>query len=218
VRVAPRGGTEVMLAPGGTWAPVITATAPPPTPQTAAPPTFPQTAPSIAARVPATPRVTAIAQTTARINATTPITATPPRITAPAPTPAQPSVAERSYEAAWQALRTADYTAAAAGFARTIELGSPLSEDAAFWRGVALARGFRLHAGSSVPARDAFATFLDRYPRSPRAGEASAMLGWLLVDAGDPAAAAPRFTAAKDDPVDSVRASARRGLAAIPHK
>jgi hypothetical protein len=43
------------------------------------------------------------------------------------------------------------------------------------------------------------------------------MLGWLLVEAGDPSAGATRFNAAEDDPVDSVRASARRGLEAIPH-
>ncbi len=206
VRVAPRGGPEVMLAPGGTWTPVITATAP--TPQTAPATTPPQTA---TARTPTIPPQAATASTPT----TVPRTASTPART---PAPVQPSVAERSYEVAWQALRAADYTAAADGFARTIELASPLSEDAAFWRGVALARAFRLHAGTSAPARDAFVAFLDRYPRSPRVGEASAMLGWLLVDAGDPAAATARFTAAKDDPVDSVRASARRGLAAIAYK
>jgi hypothetical protein len=41
------------------------------------------------------------------------------------------------------------------------------------------------------------------------------MLGWMLLDAGDPAAAATRFRAALRDPDREVRASAERGMARI---
>jgi hypothetical protein len=41
------------------------------------------------------------------------------------------------------------------------------------------------------------------------------MLGWLLVEAGDRTAAAPRFRAGLDDPSAEVRASARKGLDAL---
>jgi hypothetical protein len=64
--------------------------------------------------------------------------------------------------------------------------------DAAFWTAVALARG-----GRSADAIAAFRNMLGGYPNSPRAGEASAMLGWLLVDAHQLDEAAKRF--ARDD-------------------
>jgi hypothetical protein len=40
------------------------------------------------------------------------------------------------------------------------------------------------------------------------------MLGWLLLESGDRAAATRRFRAALSDPGRGVRASARKGLAA----
>ena len=82
-----------------------------------------------------------------------------------------------------------------------------LAEDAAFWYAVALARG--RHGGQAITA---FRDFLDAHPQSPRAGEASAMLGWLLLDAGERAEAARRFRAAADDASTAVRDSARSGL------
>jgi len=61
---------------------------------------------------------------------------------------------------------------------RTLAPDSALVEDASFWRAVALARGKRI-----ADALSAFREFLDGYARSARAGEASAALDWLLVDA-----------------------------------
>ena len=55
----------------------------------------------------------------------------------------------------------------------------------------------------------------DRYPRSAHAPEASAMLGWLLVDAKQPAEAERRFRAAADASSPHVRDSARAGLTAL---
>ena len=106
-------------------------------------------------------------------------------------------------------MRAKDYATAATKFARVMILApdGSLVEDAAFWQAVALAR-----AGRRAQATTAFRDFLDAHPRSPHAGEGSAMLGWLLIDAGDRAEAGRRFRAAVDDPSKSVRDSARSGL------
>ena len=71
-------------------------------------------------------------------------------------------------------------------------------------------------AGHRDAARAALADFLARAPHHARAGAASVMLGWLLVDAGDPAAARARFRAALADPDPRIRASARNGIAHTP--
>jgi hypothetical protein len=55
--------------------------------------------------------------------------------------------------------------------------------------------------------------FLLRHPDSPRAGEVSVMLGWLLVDSGERARAEALFRAATTDPRSEVRRSAEAGLA-----
>jgi hypothetical protein len=62
------------------------------------------------------------------------------------------------------------------------------------------------------------ASFLTRYPSSPRAGEISAMLGWLLVRVDDDEGARRRFSAAIHDHVEAVRTSARAGLAALDRR
>jgi hypothetical protein len=56
---------------------------------------------------------------------------------------------------------------------------------------------------------------LDGYPASSRRGEAAAMVGWLLIDAGRPDEARAHFRAADSDPSARVRASARQGLSVI---
>jgi TolA-binding protein len=140
----------------------------------------------------------------------------------PEPTPASPepkpagdaarTPEERSYDEAWEALRANDFAAAARGFARILLLApdSPLVEDASFWHAVALARGKR-----SAEAGSAFRDFLETYPSSARTGEASAMLGWLLIDARAYDDAARRFRAAVGDASAAVRASAKAGLDAL---
>jgi len=64
----------------------------------------------------------------------------------------------------------------------------------------------------------AFRDFLDAHARSPRAGQASAMLGWLLIDARAFDEAARRFDAASGDPDPAVRRSARAGLDALARR
>lgn len=136
-------------------------------------------------------------------------TATVP--TASARTPAR-APDELAYDAGWTALRAGDFARAQAAFARVFLLApdGALAEDASFWHAVALARG-----GRAEEATTAFRDFLAAHPRASRAGEASAMLGWLLVDARQHDEAARRFRAASGDANPSVRASARDGLAAI---
>jgi len=164
----------------------------------------------------------------------------PEPVTAPAPTPRprKPAVAaaprrpahddvdagarpadkrpiERFFEEGWAALAANDPARAAEAFARAARSApdDPLAEDAWFWRGSALAR-----AGRSNLAIPALASFIDDYPRSPRAGEASAMLGWLLLDADDVDGAEARFRAAARDRVDAVRTSAAKGLEAVKQR
>ena len=141
-----------------------------------------------------------------------------PEIPAVVPTPPAPagrSADEASYDDAWTALRTGEFARAATGFARVMLLApdGPLVEDAGFWRAVALARGQR-----AAEAVSAFRDFLDGYPRSARAGEASAMLGWLLIGARSYDEASRRFTAASGDPDPAIRKSAEAGLDALARR
>jgi TolA-binding protein len=84
----------------------------------------------------------------------------------------------------------------------------PLAEDASFWRASSLVRA------KSSAATSALEGFLARYKSSPRVGEASAMLGWLVLDR-DLDRAEKLFRTAETDKVASVRASATKGLAAV---
>ncbi len=130
---------------------------------------------------------------------------------APAPS-VQPRPAHAiAYDEAWDAMRAGNFERAAAVFARVaiLDPDGALAEDASYWYPVALARAKRSEAMS------AFREFLDRYPRSAHAHEASAMLGWLLVDAKQTVEAEARFRAALDDPSAQVSGSARAGLAAL---
>src|SRR5207302_1565888 len=71
---------------------------------------------------------------------------------------------------------------AAAAFARALaaDAHASIAEDAQFWLGVALARAG--HAERSIAA---LTTFVESFPGSVRLGEASVILGRLLLDAGD---------------------------------
>ena len=129
---------------------------------------------------------------------------------------APPRAAEEvAYDAAWRALRANDFAHAASGFARVLLLApdSALVEDASFWHGVALAR-----AGRSAEAVSAFRDFLEGYARSARAGEASTMLGWILIDRREDDEAARRFRAGIADRNPAVRASAQAGLDALARR
>ncbi len=96
------------------------------------------------------------------------------------------------------------------GLAETTAGQDPIAEDASFWRAVSLSR-----AGRSREAAEGFSSFLARHPHSPRVGEASAALGWLLLQSGNRIAAEARFRAATADGLAEVRRSAELGLKAL---
>jgi hypothetical protein len=114
------------------------------------------------------------------------------------------------FDRGWAALAAGKPREAATAFehAASSAPSDPLAEDAWFWRATALARA------KSSDAAAAIEQFLDRYPRSNRAGEASAMLGWIVI-ATDLDRAEKLFTAAAKDRVPAVRASGEKGLAAV---
>jgi TolA-binding protein len=122
------------------------------------------------------------------------------------------AIAEAAFGDGWKALRANDFAEAAASFERAAAAAGdhPLAEDAWFWKAVSQARmGFQKTATASLAA------FIQRFPRSPRVGEASAMLGWLLIEQDDIDGAAARFSVAAKDRVSNVRESARLGLEEI---
>ena len=123
-----------------------------------------------------------------------------------------PTASEVAFGRGFRALRRGDYGEASEQFEAAIASGhgSPLVDDARYWRAVALAR-----SGRTASARDALGEFLRLHARSPRAGEASVMLGWMLLEAGDRTGAFRRFKAAASDRDPTVRASAEKGLARI---
>ena len=128
----------------------------------------------------------------------------------PDPRHGDPS-SERAFGKGLQLLRGGEAAQAARAFedaARLAPIG-PLAEDAWYWRAVALVRA---GAGSG---RNALSAFIDRYPLSPRRAEASVILGWLLLQAGDQGGAEPRFRAGLQDRSARVRDSARAGLGRI---
>jgi len=157
-----------------------------------------------------------------------PARAPQPRVTPPAaravervPPPAEPPPAaatdpqETAFVAGWDAMRRGELAVAADAFARAVALDphGDLAEDGTFWHAVAVAR---LHR--TEEALIALRSFIGAYPTSTRAGEASVMLGWLLVDANQLDEAERRFRAAASDASQAVRASARSGLDALAKK
>jgi len=147
---------------------------------------------------------------------TPPSTVTPPPPTTPAPSVAAPRAppGESDFRDGMAALRVSNAAGAARSFglACTLAQGA-LAEDACFWVGAAARR-----AGATTQARDALEQFLRRFPSSARAGEAAALLGWILIDLGDLDRAEPQLRRAANDRVPKVRDSATRGLEAIERK
>jgi TolA-binding protein len=182
---------EPAAAPSPPRAPVTSRT------HEAASPPAPHALPSLAQGARTTPRSSTVAS----------LVPAPPA--APGPH-AGGSVAQRAtFERAWTLLRSGDAAAAAAAFAQVDALAGDdaIAEDALFWQSVALARAQR-----KGEAEGTLRTFVSRYPSSARLGEASAMLGWMLLDEGDADGARRAFERAEHDRVDRVRASARSGL------
>jgi TolA-binding protein len=122
---------------------------------------------------------------------------------------------EADFRAGIASLRAGDSTAATKSFASACKAAEKeaLGEDACFWLGAAAKR-----AGQTSTAREALTRFLKTFPSSARAGEASALLGWLLYDARELDAAQQRFDLAARDRAPKVKESAERGLEAIKRK
>jgi hypothetical protein len=220
VEVRPRDSAMRMLHAGESWHPTQIAAAEPvtrpteplpPPPVVYLPSPITQVAPSQAKVAKPTKRETA---------AVTQEIATLPEPNANEPTATDSTMAdatpqERAYGAGWTAMRTGKFDDAATAFRKVLLLDptGPLAEDATYWNAVALAR-----SKQNPRAIAAFRDFLDHYAHAKRAGEASAMLGWLLVSAGDRDEAVRRFTAAVNDADDAVRKSAQAGLDALTNK
>lgn len=202
VEVRPAHGASVLLAAGERW------NAPPPQAMT---PVAAEEAPTPPVPAPALPGIHGV-ETPGRQGRQ--LGSTPAIDPGATPVPL-PAPADAAFQEGWAALRRDDAAGAAAAFELSARSAGEdaIAEDAWYWRAVALARGKRSDA-----ARGAFAAFLDRYPGSPRAGEASAMLGWLLLTIDDLDGAEAHFRAAADDRVDTVRASARAGLKAVAER
>ncbi len=200
VVVRPRGGAEVILTKGQRWAPTpVLAVLPAPAPVALV-------GPEPVAAAPSAPVVKSRPRRSAALVAPQP--AVPP-LPLPAKAGLLGGATEEAFAEGWQALREGDAAAAARSFDRAAQSApdTALAEDARFWEAVALAR-----AGNRNAAASAMGSFLDRYPANPRAAELSAMLGWILLDAGRLADAKARFMAALADPSPKVRQSAEAGL------
>lgn len=218
VEVRPAGKPIMLLGPGDEWH-RQEAPAPPPASAT---PELPR--PAVAASPPARlayapPKTTAPSR--ARM---APEPAASPEVAPQArerpapeerPKPAPTDVAERQFQVGWSALRAHNTKEAARAFADAASHAGeqPIAEDASFWHAIALER-----TAHDEAARTALAVFIARYPHSPRVGEASVLLGRLLLENGDKLGAAARFRAALSDPVERVRASANAGLQTIERR
>ncbi len=208
VEVRPAGQPTTVLHGGESWhPPEVTAAAPPAVvverAQVAAPAPIPMS-PRVAIHRPPSPVVVPGHRPSPQLQ--------------PAPRPAD----ALAYDAAWAALRSGDFRGAADAFGRGLELApdGALADDARYWRAVSLARLAKsaqssTRAAAAAAAVTAFRDVCDGHASSHHRGEASAMLGWMLVDARDLSEAERRFKAAIDDSNAEVRASARAGLDAL---
>jgi hypothetical protein len=215
VDVRARGGGRAALRDGDEWRSVPAVPVTPSSPTASEPVAPPEPATATLAPTPPSPGPRPIAHMehpTPRISKATiaralPVAAEMPALAAPASAPER-----ASFEKGWQLLRAGQAKAAATAFHDLDRLarGNGIAEDALFWESVALAR-----AEDRAQARDTLVAFIAHYPKSARVGEASTMLGWMLFDGGELAAAREAFTRAANDRVDRVRASAASGLARV---
>jgi hypothetical protein len=228
------GHQDVFLAMGQAWkAPLITAEVLPtpaaPVIATATPPvTPPLPLPAVVATP--TPVPTPIA-TQPRVGVPLPPPTTPTAPAVPAlqaiadAAPSEPppmaisqigksdkhaTALEQHFAAGWQLLRAGKNAEAARELAAAATAGgdAPLAGDARYFQAIALTK-----AGRKTEAEHALVEFLDRSPHALRRGRAAVMLGRLIAERGDPAAARTWFEAALGDSDANVNAAAKSGLA-----
>ena len=228
------GQPALEIRAGTTWRRVATAAndrvPPPPPPRPAPVPPLPPpprpAAPNSVPRSDGEPGRVPAAPAASRIAPSKPAAAI-----APIPAPVRPAIiasdasppqrsnpagpGEIEFRAGWNALRAGRSADAARLLASacTAAGSNALGEDACFWSGVAAKRD-----GQNAVARNALTRFVQRFPTSSRAAEASALLGWVLYDAGDLDGAESQFRRAVDDRVPTIRDNARRGLTAIERR
>lgn len=211
VEVRPRGGKAALLGAGERWPAAAPALGEParrePEPRGAAeremPPDAPVEREPLRALEPTVPKPAASA---------IPPTDRPrsaPRKEGPESTG---GAAERAFAAGFQHLKQGRFVDAAPRLEQAAALApsGSLAEDARFWAAVARAR-----AGQSAEAIQGLHGFLSRHPRSPRAGEAAAALGWLLLRGGRADEAERAFRSALRERAPEVQKSASAGLSAV---
>ena len=96
------------------------------------------------------------------------------------------SAAEGAFQRGWRRFSRGDYRTAAEAFAEADVPGSPVLEDARYWRAVALVK-----ADARGPADLALRRFVDLHPTSSRTDEAALLLARLRLLAADYEGARP---------------------------
>jgi TolA-binding protein len=215
VEVRPSDGAPAVLGAGESWHTTARASMPTPTPApTPSPDPTPTPTPTPSPTPTPPPTPTPSPTPRPSPNAAAIRTHVEPVVETPSPAPVEHPRApdELAYDDAWAAMRASKFHQSAAAFARTIALApdGALADDARYWHAVSLAREPRV-----VEAIAAFRELLDEHPGGTQRGEASVMLGWLLVDTHEPTEAATRFRAATSDKSAAVRDSAAAGLRAL---
>ena len=116
------------------------------------------------------------------------------------------------FSTGWQLLRAGKSAEAARELAAAADAGGddPLAGDARYFEAVALTK-----AGRKTEAEHALVAFLDRSPHALRRGRAAVMLGRLIAERGDTAAARAWFDSATHDPDPAVAAAAKAGLTTL---
>ena len=116
------------------------------------------------------------------------------------------------FSSGWQLLRAGKSAEAARELAAAADAGGddPLAGDARYFEAVALTK-----AGRKTEAEHALVAFLDRSPHALRRGRAAVMLGRLIAERGDSAAARTWFDSATHDADPDVAAAAKAGLAGL---
>jgi TolA-binding protein len=133
----------------------------------------------------------------------------------PTAAPRTTSEIEKRFQAGWALLKQGKAKEAAVelGAAADAAPSDPLAVDARYFQAVAFVR-----AGQRADAERVLAAFLDRSPRSLRRGRAAVLLGRLLGERGDRAAAQKWLESAVGDPDPAIAAAARAGIETLAAK